>query len=102
VRFLRNAAFEASMQRDPRYRAYLRARVEAQVVPVVRGMAEQVGAPWMPRGGRAIVTESDLDGVRVVNTDYGAHLAEWGSVNNPPHAPLRRGVRAAGLRLREE
>lgn len=37
--------------------------------------------------------------VRVGNTDYFAHLVEWGSVNNPPYAPLRRGVRAAGLRL---
>lgn len=33
--------------------------------------------------------------------DVAAHLIEFGSVNNPPYAPLRRGIRAAGLRLDE-
>jgi hypothetical protein len=28
-----------------------------------------------------------------------AHLVEFGSVNNPAYAPLRRAVRASGLRL---
>ena len=27
------------------------------------------------------------------------HLVEFGSVNNPPYAPIRSGVQAAGLRL---
>lgn len=27
------------------------------------------------------------------------HLAEYGSINNPAYAPLRRGVIAAGLRF---
>ena len=38
---------------------------------------------------------------RVGNTDFFFHLTEFGSVNNPAYAPLRRGVRAAGLRLDE-
>lgn len=33
--------------------------------------------------------------------DVAAHLIEFGSVNNPPFAPIRRGIRAAGLRLDE-
>lgn len=46
------------------------------------------------------------DGVRVpvtmlVNHDIAAHMIEWGSKNNPPYAPLRRAVRAAGHRLEE-
>lgn len=28
------------------------------------------------------------------------HLVEYGSVNNPAYAPLRRGIRAAGLKLK--
>lgn len=36
---------------------------------------------------------------RVINTDFFFHLIEWGSVNNPAYAPMRRGVRRAGLRL---
>jgi hypothetical protein len=39
---------------------------------------------------------------RVGNNDFAAHWVEWGSANNPPWAPLRRGVRAAGLRLEEQ
>jgi hypothetical protein len=40
-------------------------------------------------------------GYRVGNTDPFAHLVEWGSVNNEPYAPLRRGVAASGLKLHE-
>lgn len=37
----------------------------------------------------------------VGNTDPFFHLTEYGSVNNPAYAPLRRGVHAAGLRFEE-
>lgn len=37
--------------------------------------------------------------VFVTNFDFAAHLVEWGSVNNPAYAPIRRGVRNAGLKL---
>lgn len=45
--------------------------------------------------------EVDDDG-SVGTTDPFGHLVEWGSVNNPIYAPIRRGVQAAGLRLSEE
>lgn len=66
-------------------------------------LARQARAPWMRRKSArfTVVIESDQQGVRLVNTDYGGHLMEFGSANNPPHAPLRRGARAAGLRLDE-
>lgn len=32
-------------------------------------------------------------------SDYAGHLIEWGSINNPPYAPLRRGAEMTGLRL---
>jgi hypothetical protein len=38
---------------------------------------------------------------RLGNTDPFAHLVEWGSIHNPAYSPLRRGVTAAGLHLRE-
>lgn len=34
---------------------------------------------------------------RVFSTDIAAHLIEFGSVNNPPYAPLRLGVESTGL-----
>lgn len=97
--FRRNSRFEAEMKRTPGYRALLRAHVEARVVPAVEQTIRQARAPWMPRGGPAVRVENDGDEVVVENTDYGAHLMEFGSANNPAHAPLRRGARAAGLRL---
>lgn len=48
----------------------------------------------------SIETFSDGRTVGVTSTDFAAHIIEWGSVNNPPFAPLRRGVQAAGFRLR--
>lgn len=40
-------------------------------------------------------------GNRVIAGDPFWHLVEYGSVHNPPYAPLRRGVLAVGLRLDE-
>lgn len=68
-------------------------------------IARQAGAPWMPKhrgAGDAVTVQIDGDRVRLVLRGYGAHLTEFGSRNNPPHAPLRRGVLAAGLRLVED
>lgn len=47
--------------------------------------------------------EVQVEGFRVfmVNTDFGGHLDEWGSKNNPAYAPLRNGVRNAGYPLEE-
>lgn len=38
-------------------------------------------------------------GTRVVAADPFWHIVELGSANSPPYAPLRRGFRAAGIRL---
>jgi hypothetical protein len=35
---------------------------------------------------------------RLQNDDPFAHLVEWGSVNNPTYAPIRRAIRASRLR----
>lgn len=74
----------------------------------VRDLAEQFAkdahAPWMPpkgSSGQTIVIKVEHGEVRVINIDYAGHLIEWGSKNNPAHAPLRRAVRAAGLKLTE-
>lgn len=41
-------------------------------------------------------------GSRVEVRDWAWHLVEWGSVNNPPYAPVRRGVIMSGLRFADE
>ncbi len=40
-------------------------------------------------------------GYRVVLLDPFWHLIEYGSANNPPYAPVRRSVRAVGLRFED-
>lgn len=85
------------------------AELAAQVVPQLVGAAHAVRErvetekhSVMPRQRRgSVIVEADARGVRVVNTDHGAHIDEYGSVNSPPYAPLRRGARRAGFRLEE-
>lgn len=102
--FIRNRLFDQEMQVDPVYRAHLRALVETVVVPRVKARADAAGEPFMPRGGRAIEVRQDGSEIQIVNTDFGAWIAEVGapSRNTPASAPLRGGVHDAGLRLREE
>lgn len=40
-------------------------------------------------------------GRRLINTDWFFHLIEWGSVNNPVYAPMRKAARALGLKFKE-
>lgn len=101
-KFRPNRNVVAELQRQPQHREMLRAKAD-----LVKDAAEHqspIGETGdyihgfvvtLPAGSRAVRA-------RVGNTDFAAHLIEWGSVNNPPYAPLRRGVRAAGLRLKEE
>lgn len=85
------------------------AELAAQVVPklgaaahAVRARVEAEKHSVMPRQRKgSVVVEADATGIRVVNTDHGAHIDEYGSVNSPPYASLRRGTRRAGFRLEE-
>lgn len=95
-----NKRLAAQLERDPRFRAALRDAAKP-VQEAAEAYARQAGAPWMPRRGHRLVETSPVPGgYRLTATDYLAHLQEWGSVNNPAHAPLRRGVRSAGLNFR--
>lgn len=101
--FRRNSRLAGQLARDPRYRLMIRAQAEV-AAKYAETFARQARAPWMKRKGAQGTIEVTQDGDRtlIVNTDHAGHLQEWGSVNNPAHAPLRRGVRAAGFRLREQ
>lgn len=100
--FVPNPDFEAELQGEPEYDDSL-AEVAQGVKTHADAFARAAGAPWLPRAGHEpIEVHQDEDTTAVVNTDHLGHLQEWGSKNNPPHAPLRRAVRAAGLRLEEK
>lgn len=94
--FRANPVYEAQMA--PRTRAEL-AHAAERSKEQARGLANRI----MPRNrGDEIEVQVEGDGVYLVNTSYGSHIDEFGSRNNPPYAPLRRGVVAAGYQLRGE
>lgn len=97
TRFIRNPFFEREMSLDPRYLASLAAEAAKARA------AAQAMAPRGATGDFASSLEVARDEIEIVvrSSDPFAHLVEWGSRNNPAYAPLRRGVRAAGLRLEE-
>lgn len=73
---------------------------------LVASAARQLAPPGGPaRGykGRIRTTvEVDAKGRifgRVHADDIAAHIVEWGSVNNPAYAPLRRAAEQLGLKL---
>lgn len=95
--FIPNRKFVEELAKDPSYKAGLARSGEAAAAK-----AEPLNPRIRPVRGRAMSVETDEDGVRVVNRDYGGIIAEYGSVKSPPYAPLRRGARAAGLRVTEQ
>lgn len=84
--------------------------VERLVAGGARAVARNAGR-IAPEGGtsrglaesyKTTPVEETARGVEATayTTDIAGHLAEWGSVNNPAYAPLRRGAEAAGFRTR--
>ena len=82
-----------------------------EALAAVAGQVKTEAEHMMPRGSderRGHMADKFYIGtegqqVFVSNADrWFYHLAEFGSANNPPYAPLRRGARAAGCRLVEE
>lgn len=99
--FVPNPNLAEDLIGDPDVREGLTEAAE-EAKPLVEQELQGIGAPWMPRAGHELLeVESDEEGVYLVNTDWAAHLMEFGSVKNPVHAPLRRGAAAAGLRVEE-
>ena len=93
-----NRQVRSQLARQPEHKKFLREQAER-----VKDSAERE-TPIGETGDtidRYVITEYPTR-MRVGNTDPFFHLTEFGSVNNPTYAPLRRGVRRAGLRLEED
>lgn len=91
--FRRNPLFEAQAKTDPRYRAGMALKAKIAAEAVRQAAPHNTGAY-----ARSITTNGNV----VLSNDPFAHLIEWGSSKNSAYAPMRRGVRAAGLRLTED
>jgi len=69
----------------------------------IRDRAHSIKHRVMPNKDHSPVeVDVDDDTVYVINTDFGGHIDEYGSANNPAYAPMRTAVMAAGFRLEEE
>lgn len=90
--FRANPRFKAELKTDPGVRDQIKTRATA-VAGIAAGLA--------PEAGDTVTVEDDGQTITVGSDNPFFHLFEWGSVNNSPYAPLRRAVRAAGLRLEE-
>lgn len=95
--FVANPAFSAEMKQDKEFQVGLGLESEP-----TRELAQHYAHHIYPvKGARIIEITHDEDDVYIVNTSHGGHIDEWGSVDQPPNAPLRRACDATGLRLVE-
>lgn len=92
VRF--NPRLHQQLGRDPRFRAGMD-RQQQRAVAAVRTVAQTF------RETGYFARSLRTSGNRIETTDPFGHLIEFGSQNNAAYAPLRRGVRIAGLEVRE-
>lgn len=66
----------------------------------VRALAEEYAHKIMPQRTGRLCEIKKVDGqIYIVMTAYGAHIDEFGSVHQPPNAPLRRAMDALGLKF---
>lgn len=89
--------FVKHMEEQPEYVEFLKS-----VAFQVKDVAEQLSPTKTHAYQRKFRVTVEGTEVRLGNFDPFAHLVEWGSRYNPPYAPIRRAVRAAGLGLRED
>ena len=94
--YVPNPLFEKRMSVD---REYMDALFESarQVAVEVRAEAPVQTGDYR----KSIRARRDMFNVTVGTDDFAGHIIEWGSINSPAQAPLRRGILAAGLRFDE-
>ncbi len=89
--FVPNPRFVEELRHSPEVRVYLLERAEAGAE------ATRASAPVHTGHYKdSITVEETPTGARVVSTDFAAGLIEWGSQNNPPYGPLRKGAELSG------
>lgn len=90
VRYVPNPAFTTEVQEQPQHQKGMRAITKGAARAVRRAAPRRTG--YYERRVRAKAQS-------VVASDFAWHMVEFGSANNRPYAPFRRGLRAAGIRL---
>jgi hypothetical protein len=82
---------------DPNFAAQLEAETAPTRAEAAREALRHAQAIARGLGGTGDYARSlAADGDRLLTDDPAGHLIEWGSINNPPYAPLRKAVEAVG------
>lgn len=98
TRFVANKSFEREMARErPMIAALYRGAKDVERASRSLAVQHRESGSYL-KGFRVTVNGGQ---VLIGNNDFAAHIIEWGAANQPPQAILRRGARAAGLRLDE-
>lgn len=92
-----NRKFADQLAKSPEFQQGMR-KIAEIVADSVKANAPKGGTGYYRRKVSAF-QKGDVVGVK--SEDHFAHLIEFGSAKNPAYAPMRRGVRAAGLRLEQ-
>lgn len=95
ARFVANPAFRRELQSTPEFRGGL-AKITVEVAASIKAAA----LPFRDTGH--YIDSVRPRGGRVYLERHFAHIIEFGSVNNPPQANVRRGVNATGLRFQDD
>lgn len=90
-------AMERELLRDPSLSGLVTEITEKVLDAAVGGAPVRTGAYRDSLDMSVGVGAAGMMVGRVLSTDPFAHLVEFGSVNNPPYAPLRRAVESVGL-----
>ena len=94
--FRLSPGFRQKLERSPTIQTMKRREANK-----VRRTAQALAPRGTEHYAKSLSVQEDGDQVAVVSTDIAAHLIEFGSVNNPVYAPLRRAAEAQGLRLKD-
>ena len=101
--FKANPKLEKELNEDPDMVEMLKERAE-QVAQVVRQIAPRGDSPsgehYADKIEVEVVKEQNETIVRMVARKFTSVFIEFGTINNPTFAPLRRGIESTGLRLK--
>jgi hypothetical protein len=96
-----NEAGIAELLHSPGVKAHLHETATKVVEEVVRIAPRHTGHYDDSIQVGAMTETPDGPAIAVESTDFAAHLVEFGSMNNPPYAPLRRAPRNLGITIVE-
>lgn len=93
------ATFEPSGDLEDQIREAVRDQVQEMCEEIADNANANLVFPSSKSGPVIVLTNGP--NFAVSNVGPMGHMDEWGTINNPPYAPLRRAVEASGLEFHE-